>query len=1303
MLSLPTLALRLGTLGVCFVCWLFALSPAGAQTLTITEGVQTVTTLASGTVATLTGRAELRITGTGDPTAGTTINLNSSDAWLFFPGLKPTVVQSTQLPRVRVNGVTAVHGTNCRVVQHELGTVVIPHTPAFQPLQAYVGPDFTGATSSFSQYTYYNSAASLGALNRAISSFRLKRGYMATFSTQTSGAGPSRVYVAQDGDLEVGRLPSDLDDSVVFVRVLPWRGVSKKGSCDIAADSLNSAWFYNWDNNQNSSLNWEYVPIRQQRWWPGYPTNKPDSTHLLGFNEPNNPVEDSYTSLGSGSIDTALAVWPELLATGLRVGSPAVTDGGEAWLYEFMDKAAAANLRVDYVAIHFYRCGYTATQLYNWLYNIHVRTGKPIWVTEFNNGANWTSCTDPTYAENATRIGEFIDMLDNAPFIERYAVYSAVEYMRQMTYDTGGLTPAGVVYRDNASPIGYRQTVPATGGRGVARLTFDDTLRDSSGHSNHGLASSAPRFVDSPRGRAIDLDGDSQAVQLPAGVATASAFSFAGWVYWDGGANWQRIFDFGSDTSRYLFLTPSSGSGTLRFATRNNGSEQLVQTAAALPVGQWTHVAFTLSGGTGRIYLNGVQAASAAITITPAQFTPSNNYLGKSQFPADPLFNGLLDDVYIADYAFSAAQVAALMTNTAPQFTSATLTGTAAVHGQAYTGTLAGTATDADAGDTLTYAKLTGPAWLSIAANGTLSGTPTYGDSGPQSFVVTVTDAAGASSSAVLTISLPSVIGNGTWTADAPGTWADAAKWSAAFPANGAGNTANFSLLNITADRTVTLDGSRSVGTLRFGDTSGTQSWTLASSGGAALTLDSGTTSAASVVVVQNTATLSASLAGSYGLAKSGAGTLVLAGDNTLAGVLTIDTNSTTAAEGIVRLAHPASASAFSAIQIRNNNTGSSTLELSGASGGVVSGASLALSGRNNTVVAVRNLTGDNTLSGALTLNVGGSNYQFLSDADLLTFGAITSAASGNRTLTFSGAGGFVLGGAITNGSATDGVIIVKNGAGSLTLSGANTHTGSTTINGGVVNVTGSGQLGTGALTVATGSTLNLQKGVTLAQAVTGGGAILSHGGTVTISGSWSGFSGSYTLNTGGFSTAWSSVASVSALASYSITAPTTTGQALIANVASGANTFALGALGGVAGTMLRNGNSVTSSTTFQIGAKGLDTDFAGQIGGGGGTIAVTKVGSGIFTLSGVSTYTAATTISAGTLRVNGATGTSTVTVASAATLDGSGLVGGSVNVLSGGSLAPGAGVGTLSVAGNVVLQSGSFTRIELNRALATY
>src|SRR5690606_13637412 len=112
-------------------------------------------------------------------------------------------------------------------------------------------------------------------------------------------------------------------------------------------------------------------------------------------------------------------------------------------------------------------------------------------------------------------------------------------------------------------------------------------------------------------------------------------------VRWDGGAAWQRIFDFGRDTSGYFVLTPSSGNGTVQFAITNSGSgdSQRLEGSAPLPVGVWVHVAVTLIGNTGTLYVDGVPVASGAVMIDPAMIAPTLNYLGRSQFTNDPYFN----------------------------------------------------------------------------------------------------------------------------------------------------------------------------------------------------------------------------------------------------------------------------------------------------------------------------------------------------------------------------------------------------------------------------------------------------------------------------------------------------------------------------------------------------------------------------------------------------------------------------------------------------------------------------------------
>src|SRR5437870_4171148 len=109
---------------------------ARAQTLDIRDAVRTYATLTNTTV-TMSGRAELRITGTGDPIPGCVIQLNSPDAWLLMTGILPSQAASTFLSRVRVNGANAALDGNCRVVQYGQGAVVIPQGPDFAPLEIF--------------------------------------------------------------------------------------------------------------------------------------------------------------------------------------------------------------------------------------------------------------------------------------------------------------------------------------------------------------------------------------------------------------------------------------------------------------------------------------------------------------------------------------------------------------------------------------------------------------------------------------------------------------------------------------------------------------------------------------------------------------------------------------------------------------------------------------------------------------------------------------------------------------------------------------------------------------------------------------------------------------------------------------------------------------------------------------------------------------------------------------------------------------------------------------------------------------
>jgi glucuronoarabinoxylan endo-1,4-beta-xylanase len=155
-----------------------------------------------------------------------------------------------------------------------------------------------------------------------------------------------------------------------------------------------------------------------------------------------------------------------------------------------------------------------------------------------------------------------------------------------------------------------------------------------------------------------------QHARLPVGIVSAlTNFTIEAWVRLTSTANWTRIFDFGHNTTRYMFLTPQNGSSTrLRFAisTNSSGSEQQITGASALAVGAWQHVAVTLNGNTGILYLNGVAVGTnAAMTLRPATLgVTTNNFLGRSQW-SDPYLNGLLDEFRIYSVALSASEIAA--------------------------------------------------------------------------------------------------------------------------------------------------------------------------------------------------------------------------------------------------------------------------------------------------------------------------------------------------------------------------------------------------------------------------------------------------------------------------------------------------------------------------------------------------------------------------------------------------------------------------------------------------------------------
>jgi len=217
-------------------------------------------------------------------------------------------------------------------------------------------------------------------------------------------------------------------------------------------------------------------------------------------------------------------------------------------------------------------------------------------------------------------------------------------------------------------------TVPASA---RAWLKFDETggttAADATGNGWNGTLFGGATFVPGYSQQAVSLNpASSQYVSLPSGLfGSLGTATIATWVKLNSVSSGSRIFDFGTGTTAYMYLTPQNGSDSrIRFGITTSGSsgEQQLNGSASLTAGAWRHVAVTLNSSVGVLYVDGVPVATnKSMTLGPSALgSTTKNYIGKSQFSTDALLNGMVDEFQIFGTALAAPQVAALAQSAPP-------------------------------------------------------------------------------------------------------------------------------------------------------------------------------------------------------------------------------------------------------------------------------------------------------------------------------------------------------------------------------------------------------------------------------------------------------------------------------------------------------------------------------------------------------------------------------------------------------------------------------------------------------------
>ena len=192
----------------------------------------------------------------------------------------------------------------------------------------------------------------------------------------------------------------------------------------------------------------------------------------------------------------------------------------------------------------------------------------------------------------------------------------------------------------------------------IAEWNMEGNFYDATMNAFDAISTREIRNVSGHKEGSQAANMTSTYMRLPYQIADMDEMSIEMWVNWQMNINsWERLFDFGTGTEQYMFLTPSNGT-TMRFAIKNGGSEQTVDCNAKLAPRKWKHVVVTIGKDKTAIYVDGELAGSSTgITIKPSDIRPVFNYIGKSQFAGDPNFNGWIDNVRIYNYALSEQDV----------------------------------------------------------------------------------------------------------------------------------------------------------------------------------------------------------------------------------------------------------------------------------------------------------------------------------------------------------------------------------------------------------------------------------------------------------------------------------------------------------------------------------------------------------------------------------------------------------------------------------------------------------------------
>ena len=419
---------------------------------------------------------------------GLSVTFESNKSWIRLNNVEPFTAYYYYSDNFFQENQALSYPESLRIDNYyQNGSVVRPNHDNSSNLTVFSENNFNGEFGNISNSDVFTDESIPSNLNNNISSFKLKKGFMATFAENNDGTGNSKVFIASKDDIVIDELSDYLNNKISFIRVLPWNWVSKKGTAgDI--QYMNNNWFYKWSNNGDSDLDREYTPMA---WGKGAADddndieiikNKYKSTHILAFNEPDDCNGQSGQYGNMCVVDTSLTYYKNLLKSGLRMVSPACRqDAVFNWLNEFNSKAIDENIRIDVIAVHWYDWGSNPqnspnanpqdvfNRFVNYLESVHQMYGLPIWITEFNANRHRNEWVHRQFLQLA------LPFLEETDYIERYSFFPPTTQVANFFDDNNNFTQIGEFYYNfNSSESMPEETYASTSNLNSENYNFQE-------------------------------------------------------------------------------------------------------------------------------------------------------------------------------------------------------------------------------------------------------------------------------------------------------------------------------------------------------------------------------------------------------------------------------------------------------------------------------------------------------------------------------------------------------------------------------------------------------------------------------------------------------------------------------------------------------------------------------------------------------------------------------------------------------------------------------------------------------------